>query len=65
MSRSFINIKRFDFYFEIAYKNGTIVSSKGTKQQASDLQGNLAVSITRNVLLNETGMLLNFVLYEK
>ena len=59
------NIKRFDFYFEIPYKNGTILFSKGTKQSSSDLQGKLAVSITRNVLLNETALLLNFVLYEK
>ena len=59
------NIKRFDFYFEVAYKNGTILFSKGTKQQAVDLQGKLAVGVTRNVLLNETALLLNFVLYEK
>ncbi len=58
------NIKRFDFYFEIA-NNNTIVYSKGTKKTLDELQNKQAIALTRTVMLNNSYFLMTIILYEK
>ncbi len=58
------NIKRFDFYFEIA-NNNTIVYSKGTKNTLDELQNKQAIALTRTVMLNNSYFLMTIILYEK